>query len=79
MTKKHFKALATILYSEGAFTRDMDNDEARSTPSAEDVLRRVTYRIADYCATENPLFNREKFIRAAGLHTDQPALTQVGQ
>ena len=64
MTKKHFKALASILYSEGAFLRDLDNDEAKDTPTAEDLLKRIIHRAADYCSTENTLFNREKFIDA---------------
>ena len=64
MTKKHFKALAQIFYSEGAFTRDMDNDEAKSIPTAEELLKRIIHRVADYCSTENSRFSRTRFIDA---------------
>ena len=49
MTKKHYEAIAKIL-SHG---KDQLTDKAK-----------LTKKLADYFATDNPKFNRDKFIEA---------------
>jgi hypothetical protein len=51
MTRKHFEAMAAI-------TAKISNDQTRSF---------VAHAQADYFATVNPLFDRQKFLTACGL------------
>ena len=50
MTKKHFKAIANIL--------------SRAIGVDIGELKQLAYSFADYLATENPRFNKSKFIDA---------------
>jgi hypothetical protein len=54
MTKKHFTELANIVQD----AQDYICDSSRY---------RLACRIADYCETQNHLFNREKFLMACDL------------
>ncbi|KKN69807.1 hypothetical protein LCGC14_0437530 [marine sediment metagenome] len=61
VTKKDYKAIAKAIYQ---------NEE--STPHLEDITDRLFHRslvedLADYFATDDPRFNRDKFLKACGL------------
>lgn len=58
LTKKHFKAIAEVVNKvteEDVFTT---NDDFRQTISQE---------LANYFVTQNPQFDRQKFLDACGL------------
>ena len=67
MNKKHEEAISKIMESEIKPLKDPDNDEAQVTPTAYEVAERVAYRLSDYFATENKLFDRDRFLKACGL------------
>lgn len=57
MTRKHFEAIASIL-----------RDHTPVQGEAADITHADTVTdLADYFATENPNFDRERFIKACGL------------
>ena len=58
-TKKHYKAIATIV-------REAKEDHRGGTP-AELVLATIDEQLADYFAQDNERFDRAKFIEACGL------------
>lgn len=58
MTKKHYDAIAGIITSWMYYS-----DETTST------CRAIAYDLADYFATENPKFQRDKFLTACGIET----------
>ena len=62
MTRKHFKAIAEILRSEIEFAK-----KDRHCYNCRERLRNVTNELADFCATQNPLFDRAKFLEACGI------------
>ena len=60
LTRKDFKAVAEIIETE----RDVwecKNSTARS------ALAQIARDLADYFATQNPRFDRQKFLNACGL------------
>lgn len=60
LTKKHFKAIAEIIRT----SRDVIITYTSNKPIAEcDVAE----HLADYFATQNPRFDRQKFLDACGL------------
>ena len=56
LTKKDFKAIAEIIKT------SFDGDSA-----TEFELPALAEHLADYLATKNPKFDREKFMKACGL------------
>jgi len=67
MTKKHFKAIADIIYiqhKEYISQYNKDNNYADGYgQSCQDIANELT----DYFAKENPRFDRDKFLTACGL------------
>lgn len=57
MTKKHFEAIAAIFADHPAIA------------SAE--VRSLGWQMADYFATQNPNFDRARFLAAAGIYKEQ--------
>lgn len=62
-TRQHYKAIAEIIRFEyTAFDGTGEDDyEGKLT------IRNITNNLADYFADDNPLFNRQKFLKACGL------------
>lgn len=56
MTKKHYEAIATIFLHHKR-CKDMDFQPSQS----------IEKDLADYFATDNKNFNREKFLQACGI------------
>jgi hypothetical protein len=56
MTKRHFEAIARIFASHPAIS------------SAE--VKSLGYHMADYLGTQNPRFDRARFLKAAGIYSD---------
>lgn len=64
MTKKHFEAIAKIL----AETMSRETNDG-SYPD-ETAIRTITFianRIANVCESDNPNFDRARFLRACGV------------
>jgi hypothetical protein len=59
MTRKHFIDIAQIFRS--ALQRHAVNIDAKL------ALTEVAFELADFCAGENPNFDYDKFLRAAGV------------
>jgi hypothetical protein len=57
MTRKHFEALAAIFANHPA----IKSDEVRS----------IGWEICDYLETQNPNFNRAKWLDAAGIYKEE--------
>ena len=57
MTKKHYTAIAAILKIA----------RANSNPNQHMMVDVILIDITDYFATDNPLFNRAKFLTACGI------------
>lgn len=55
MTKKHFEAIATILF------------EVHDDYPHDGAVDAMASRLADYFKAENPRFDRDKFLTACGL------------
>jgi hypothetical protein len=68
MTKKHYTAIANVLKAE--YDDAMYRTEDFSEPA---LIQEVAENLADYFATDNPKFNRERFLGACGI--DQPTCT----
>ena len=56
MTKKHYEAIAGII--------DTVSHDKNKHP------HNVAYQLADYFATDNPRFNRTRFLQACGIETE---------
>ena len=63
MTRKHFQALAEILSRRGCHIAH-DPLFAEGWHAATSA---ITHAIADYLASENPNFDRDRFLEACGL------------
>ena len=59
LTRKHFKAVAEIIRT----SRDVIITYSTNKPAECDVAD----NLADYFATQNPRFDRERFLAACGL------------
>ena len=60
LTKKDFKAVAEII-------KDSYNYDWCGREMSKVCFNRVAKRFANYFATQNPRFNRQKFLDACGL------------
>ena len=67
MTKKDFIALAAILAEIGDHASNVENELDLPSQEIDFVHRRASRKIADYCATKNPMFNRTLFLNACGV------------
>ena len=63
MTKKHFKAIAEIISKTRA-------DLINASQSTEELSDNIAIEFADYLESQNPLFNRGKFLSACGMSYD---------
>lgn len=59
MSRKDYKAIAAVI---NKVVSDNSQDEGKP-----DLLVSITQGIADYMASDNPLFNRGKFLKACGV------------
>ena len=71
LSRKHYEAIAAILASNN-FGTDPETmalgfDNGYATGRAE-MLESIANDLADYVATDNPNFNRERFLKAAGVN-----------
>ena len=57
MTKKDFEAIARIFASHPAI--------------ASSEVKSIGYHMADYFGTVNPRFDRARFLKAAGIYTEE--------
>ena len=64
MTKKHFEAIAAIIKSDLDALSDVSGPAAES---AREACENIAVGMADYFASENPRFDREKFLTACGV------------
>ena len=60
MTKKHFKALAEIII------KNLEALDGRPEIT-KILLMDIALDIANYCQEQNPLFDRQRFLKACGL------------
>ena len=60
MTKKHYVAMAYIL-------KDIRKADTDRGTEARDVLTYTAKALANYFASENPRFDRARFLAACGL------------
>ena len=61
MTKKHYEAIAEILFHPNNSTIDY----------IKLASREISEDLADYFATDNPRFNRTRFLTACGVEQEQ--------
>lgn len=66
MTKKDFEAIARAIAEARTLGVHMNTSEARANARAS-ALNDATVLIADYCAADNPRFDRARFMRACGV------------
>src|SRR5439155_9320453 len=70
MTKKHFEQIAKAM-------RNLRTFEAHDQEMSETVARAVRYTsvvdaLASVCAESNPRFDRDRFLQACGIGTQEP-------
>ena len=63
MARKHFIAIAALLADANLAVVD----EHGNPQAADIVMCDLTHALADYFQSENPNFDRERFIKACGL------------
>ena len=66
MTRKHFEAIARIISLRAGF----DLSTVEYDAGYNMAVSRVASDIADYFETENPRFNRARFLKACGVDAD---------
>lgn len=66
MTKKHFAAFAQAIAEDVAIAMSGRLGEAESKRTI-DAARYAAYKFVDVASTDNPRFDRERFLRACGL------------
>ena len=68
LSRKHFEAVARILESNNAPVEDSTPGFIEGWEAGREAMRRdVANDLADYFATENPNFDRQRFLKACGL------------
>lgn len=63
MTKKHFEAIAALFANANLSVVD----EHGNPQAADIVMADLCHDTADYFETENPRFDRDRFLAACGL------------
>lgn len=66
-SKKDYIALSAILKAEGDKIRNAGMDEGAPIITANEVISRMAYRMADYFVGDNPAFNLNRFLKACGV------------
>lgn len=61
LTKKHFKAVAEVIKSQ------IMQYYIQERHACANGVESIAYHLADYFATQNPRFDRERFMKACGL------------
>lgn len=61
MTKKHYEAIADVLRNCVEAEKNMCNGVCT------DKLAYIAEHLAEYFASDNPRFNRERFLKACGV------------
>lgn len=74
MTKKHYEAIASIL--RGYVEQQIGVHDRRDLTKTEcDALEQASYdiadRLADYFASDNPRFDRVRFLTACGIEQEE--------
>lgn len=71
LTKQHFKAIAEILRRQNIDLSKLNSEYQKQTITAyqgmemkQTGIRQIMEDIADYFATQNPLFNKYQFLKA---------------
>lgn len=64
LTKQHFKAIAEILHRQNIDLSRVPKDELNLYEPKQTAVRQIIEDMADYFVTQNPLFNKEKFLEA---------------
>jgi uncharacterized protein (DUF1800 family) len=68
MTKKHYEAIACIIKSTYNNAKLYNGTMYRDTASERlETIEIIVSRLADYFASDNPKFNRTKFLQACGI------------
>lgn len=65
MTKKHYIAIAAIIAA-GEPLHGKDEKETKALQAYREI---IAGELADYFATDNPRFNRTRFLQACGIET----------
>ena len=68
MSKKDFVAIARAINVSHVFLCDDRDPIARHITTA--TAKRIAEHIAEHCATQNPLFDRARFLKACGVVSD---------
>jgi hypothetical protein len=67
LTKQHFKEIATIL-NNADYTRNVtdkyNNISKEMQTERHNTIYEISEALADYFKTQNPLFNKERFLKA---------------
>lgn len=67
LTKQHFEEIAKILnssdYSDDVIRKNQSITEVMET-ERHNTINEISEALADYFISQNPLFNRERFIKA---------------
>ena len=72
MSKKHYIAVAEILNKRMEYVRgqqgcEHDNEVIERFVGAENEIANIARDLAGYFGQENPRFDRDRFLRAAGV------------
>jgi len=59
MTRKHVKAIAAIIAEKGCYSEPGNERDM--------VIKHIAEDLADYFASENQNFDRERFLKACGI------------
>lgn len=72
MTKKHYEAIASVIAS------TYKNAKLYTAPNYKNTARErcesievIAVRLADYFASDNPKFDRQRFLAACGIEQSQ--------
>ena len=66
-SKKDYIAIARIIEAERGKATSPDNDEAQALIAGVDMADNIARGLARYFASDNPLFNKERFFKACGM------------
>jgi hypothetical protein len=63
MSKKDYEAIAR------AIIEFNDDDEREPIHTASGAVGYIAHQIADYCAIDNPRFDRDRFLKVCGVQS----------
>jgi len=66
MTKKDYEAISAIVRREWNLTPDTNDQDAYRRGRANGIFLIALY-LADYLEKDNPLFDRDMFVKACGI------------